>query len=118
MKMWGILIHLGRNLYAEKKVNTVLEFDEPVWNKVADRCAEKGINTIILDVGEGVVYPSHPELAIEGSWTPEKVKREVLRLRKMGVEVVPKLNFSAFHDAWLQEYGRMVSTSVYYRGCL
>ena len=117
MKIWGILVHLGHNMWADKKAQTELHFDEEVWNKIVDKCAENGFNTIVLDLGEGVVYPSHPELAIEGSWTSEKVTSEVLRLREKGIELIPKLNFSAHHDAWLQEYGRMVSTSIYYKVC-
>jgi len=36
-------------------------------------------------------------------------------LKGMGFEVVPKLNFSCCHDAWLKEYRRKVSTRVYYQ---
>ena len=63
-----------------------------------------------VDVGEGLVYPSHPELVIEGSWSPDKLRAEVRRLRAMGVEAVPKLNFSTSHNGWLKQYRRMVST--------
>ena len=35
----------------------------------------------------------------------------------MGIELVPKLNFSATHSMWLGEYRRMMSTSIYYRVC-
>jgi hypothetical protein len=31
----------------------------------------------------------------------------------MGIEAIPKLNFSTCHDGWLKEYGRMVSTDIY-----
>lgn len=116
-KIWGLLVHLGSNMWADKDAQTKLRFDENVWNRFVDKCAENGFNTIVMDLGEGVVYPSHPELAIEGSWVPEKIKSEVLRLREMGIELVPKLNFSTFHDAWLGEYGRMISTSIYYKVC-
>ena len=116
-KIWGILVHLGYNMWADKNAQTELKFDEGLWNRIVNKCAENGFNTIVLDVGEGAVYPSHPELAIKGSWTPEKIKGEVLRLREKGIELIPKLNFSAHHDAWLGEYGRMVSTSIYYKVC-
>ena len=39
------------------------------------------------------------------------------RLRTLGVEAIPNLNFSTTHDAWLKEYGHMVSTPEYYRVC-
>lgn len=35
----------------------------------------------------------------------------------MGLEPVPKLNFSTGHDAWLGKYSRMVSTKPYYQVC-
>ena len=35
----------------------------------------------------------------------------------MGFEVIPKMNFSACHDSWLKEYGRMLSTEKYYSVC-
>ena len=79
--------------------------------------AKGGVNTVILDLCEGVVYPSHPELAVKGSWPPEKLKGEVSRLARMGIEAIPKLNFSTCHDDWLGEYSRMVSTQTYYRVC-
>jgi hypothetical protein len=46
-----------------------------------------------------MVYPSHPELAVKGSWSPEKMKSELARLRALGLEPIPKRNFSASHDA-------------------
>ena len=35
----------------------------------------------------------------------------------MGLEPIPKLNFSTAHDTWLKEYGRQVSTATYYNVC-
>ena len=35
----------------------------------------------------------------------------------MGLEPIPKLNFSAGHDVWLKEYERQVSTPIYYQVC-
>ena len=94
-----------------------LRFDEAVWRRVADRMVARGLNTVVLDVGEALAYPSHPELHVKGSWAPERVLAEVRRLKAMGLEVVPKLNFSACHDTWLKEYHRMLSTPEYYKVC-
>ena len=38
-------------------------------------------------------------------------------LRALGIEPLPKLNFSTCHDAWLGPYSRMVSTPAYYDVC-
>ena len=127
--MWSTLFHLGRNFSGDtpafKKGDnpvkcfgfTEMDFDEAMWREAVERMKEGGVNTVVLDLSEGVVYPSHPELAVKGSWSPEKLKGEVERLGKMGIEVIPKLNFSTCHDTWLGEYGRMVSTKPYYRAC-
>ena len=130
---WGFLIHLGmhmwgdapldRSKYAPREsyryadTNLKLRCDDAIWRECVDKLAVGGIDTLIIDVGEGVVYPSHPELAIEGSWTPDKLRNEIRRLRALGVEAIPKLNFSTTHDAWLKEYGHMVSTPEYYKVC-
>ena len=92
-----------------------LRFDEDCWRYLTDRMSKSGMNFVMIDLGEGIVYPRHPELAVKGSWTPEKLRNELARLRGMGLEPIPKLNFSTTHDAWLGEYGRMVSTSTYYQ---
>ena len=92
-------------------------FDEPFWHELSAKLRASGCNCILLDVGEALAYPSHPELAVKGSWSPEKLKAEIARLRGMGFEVFPKLNFSTSHDAWLGPYERMIATPEYYKVC-
>lgn len=123
--IWADILQLGCNMWNDH----VTTPDDPYNNKVADflRCDEKawlehtsnmrdiGMNMIVIDLAEGLVYPSHPELSVKGSWSPEKLRKELVRLRKMGLEPIPKLNFSAGHDIWLKEYSRMVSTPIYHK---
>jgi len=90
---------------------------DEVWRRVTDYAAAKGMNQIVVDVGEGLVFPRRPELAIEGSWSAEKLAAEVDRLHALGLEVIPKLNFSTTHSGWMKHYRRMVSTPEYYRLC-
>ena len=94
-----------------------VRFDEDVWQELSAQLKADGCNQIVIDVGEFLRYPSHPELAVEGSWAPERLRAEVVRLNAMGFEVVPKLNFSTCHDAWLGSYARQVSTPEYYKVC-
>lgn len=127
--IWGMLIHLGGNMWNEEGntrtretnpdgvASSKLRFSRPLWDKYLLMQKEAGVNMIILDLGEGLRYESHPELAVEGSWSRAEMEEELIRLRGMGFEVIPKLNFSAGHDVWLGEYSRMVSTSIYYRVC-
>lgn len=93
------------------------KFDEAMWRKLVDHLVLRKMNTVVIDVGEFPVYPSHPELAVKGSKSPDWVLAEVRRLKRLGLEPIPKLNFSTAHDAWLGEYGRMVTTKPYYRAC-
>ena len=91
-----------------------LTTDRDVWRRVVDQLPSFGINTVVIDIGEGLRYESHPELAVEGSWTREELRAELARIRALGLEPIPKLNFSACHDAWLGEYAYMLSTGKYY----
>ena len=62
-------------------------------------------------------YESHPEIAVQDAWSTERLRKELARLRKLGLEPIPKLNFSTTHDAWLGVYSRQVSTPPYYKDC-
>ena len=126
----SFLLHLGHNMWNEwlppelmkdefleprRRPDLKLACDEGVWRKITGRLAERGMNMVIIDIGEALKYPSHPELAVEGSWSPDKMRAEVRRLKGMGLEPIPKLNFSATHDGWLKDYHRMLSTPEYYQ---
>lgn len=87
------------------------------WQQHIAKCKEIGCNMMCVDVGEGLVYPSHPELALKGSRSPEWMHARIRELNAAGIEVIPSLNFSMAHDAWLGWYSRMVSTPTYYQVC-
>jgi hypothetical protein len=128
--IWANLLHLGMNMWADRQTDAwpkhirkhvvasdTLRFNEPLWNQMLKRMAKCGMNMVILDLGEGVKYRSHPELACKGAWSVSKLKKEIKKCQAMGIEVIPKLNFSTAHDVWLGEYARMVSTDIYYGVC-
>ena len=141
---WGALLHLGSNMWddfdtgpddwakseEEEKLrpnpygpsgkrrsgyHCYLRCRDDLWRKATDHAAEKRLNLVFIDLGEGMAFPSHPELAVAGTWSVEKMQKELARLRAMGLEPVPKLNFSTCHDSWLKMYHRMVSTQRYYQ---
>ena len=128
--IWAMLLHFGANMWYDRPYDRpgptmchpdamadFLRFYKPLWDDVTCRLADAGANMVVIDLGEGLVYPSHPELAVRGSWSFERFAGELDRLRGLGLEPVPKLNFSASHDSWLGEYHRMVSTPEYYGVC-
>lgn len=131
----SILLHLGRNMWCDypsvmmgapspeaseslvRKPKYDMAWTDERWRKVIDYAAAAGINMIVLDLGEGLFYPSHPELAIEGTWSIEKMRTEIAYMNKLGIEVIPKLNFSTTHNGWMGDYTHMVSSQPYYRMC-
>jgi hypothetical protein len=123
--LWGNLVHLSYSFWEdhvhpekeERGYRPFLRFDEKLWRDITEKMAAVGMNAVVLDLGDGVRYRSHPEIAVEGAWTTDKLRAELARLRRLGLEPLPKLNFSAAHDAWLGPYGRMVSTEKYYAVC-
>ena len=130
---WSYLAHFGVNSWKDIPLETQdpnmkaswltrccadhVRFSEKSWRKLSAALAKAGCNQIVIDLAEIVQYPSHPELSVKGSWSVEKFRAELGRLRGMGFEVIPKMNFSACHDTWLKDYHRMVSTKKYYQVC-
>jgi hypothetical protein len=131
--IWGALLHMGTNMWSDVPVKAWgplkpedlhlvcqadhLRFDEAVWQTLTGRMRKVRMNMVVIDLGEAIQYQSHPELAVKGSWPVERFRKELARLRAIGLEPVPKLNFSTTHCTWLKEYRRQISTPAYYRVC-
>ena len=115
--IWAVLLHLSYNMWDTRYPRLGQIFDEKLWRALLDRMASAGMNMVVIDLGDAVKYRSHPEIAVQGAWTPARLKRELKRIRGLGIEPIPKLNFSACHDLWLGPYERQLSTDTYYRVC-
>ena len=121
------LLHLSYNMWCDwdnpdkfsgyNNFRPFLRFEEPFWNELLQKNRQCGVNMIVLDLGDGVRYESHPEIAVESAWTTRKLRDELKKCREMGLEMIPKLNFSTCHDTWLGPYAKMVSTDRYYQVC-
>jgi len=124
--IWGLLLQLSYNMSADRftpnRPNRVvarpyLRNDYALWCEITERAASAGINMVVIDLCDGVQYRSRPEIATRGAWSIAHLKDDLKRLRDLGIEPIPKLNFSATHDIWLGEYSRMLSTEIYYGVC-
>ena len=123
----GYLMHLSYNMWADRDVpewdleyvgaRPYLRFDDSLWSDILQKMVDVELNMVVIDLGDGVRYESHPEIAVRGAWTVDRLREELAKVREMGLEPIPKLNFSACHDAWLGPYARCVSTDVYYDVC-
>ena len=123
-KMWAYLMHLSDNMWGDPgstikiaPYQPELTTDDKIWKDTIDFLPTQGFNTVLIDIGDAIQYETHPEISVKGAWSKDKLKAELNRMRAMGLTPLPKLNFSAGHDAWLGEYSRMLSTSTYYQVC-
>jgi hypothetical protein len=128
--LWANFFEFSYNNYTEKQpewfdyhrndelsYSPTLRWDQDLWEDLTRQMAEGGCNAILLHLGDGIKYDSHPEIAVEGAWTPNELKGEIKRLKALGIDLYPMLNFSSAHDLWLGDYHRKVSTPEYYRVC-
>ena len=123
-KIWACLLHLSFN-FASGIMNPKwgngpreeFEPDESLWNDTITRMADRGVNMVVINLDDSVLWDSHPEISLRNSWTPERLYEELEKIRALGIEPIPMLNFSSTHDAWLGKYSRMLSTRTYYDVC-
>jgi hypothetical protein len=120
-KIWAGLLHLSFNFALGIKnfggIRTEFEPVEILWNDAISKMAKEGMNMVVIDLGDAIRYESHPEIAVKNAWTPVRLRQELEKIRSLGLEPIPLLNFSTGHDAWLGIYARMVSTESYYTVC-
>ena len=86
--IWGFLSQLGHNMWRETPLigdtpekdkeylyaHDCNRTDVAMWNEITEYYARKGANLVLIDLGEGLAYPSHPELAVKGSWSPARMR--------------------------------------------
>lgn len=130
--LWSNLIHLGYNLNMDRedvhedvlaergapddyfRWKPYARIDDATWDAVVEATAAAGLNSLVIAPADGVIYDSHPEIATPGAWTKQRLIDELARLRSLGIQPIPKLNFAAGHDIWLGDYSRMVTSPIYY----
>lgn len=108
--MWALYMDLAN--YTSDPV-----FEDEAWEILVDECVKTGIDTIVLGLANEVKYTSHPELSGKKALPRARIRREVKRLRELGVSLIPGLNFSACHQNWLGDYRKMMGLPEYYRVC-
>ena len=96
--MKGALLHLGSNMWGDFVLDpdadngnyrAFVYAQDACWRETVDNAAKAGLNLVVVDLGEAVTFPSHPELAVKGSWSVEKFRAELARMRGLGLEPIP-----------------------------
>lgn len=123
-KIWACLLHLSYNFWVEystpspfRGYRPYLQLSESLWSDATNKMVKEGMNMVVIDLGDAIKYESHPEIAVNNAWSTTRLRQQLAKFRKMGLEPIPKLNFAAGHDIWLGKYSRMVSTDAYYAVC-
>ncbi len=116
--MWDPVGTPVRGLYTVRHpVTEENETDVNTWDKLVDFIAEHQYNMLVIDVGDALLYESHPEISAPDAWSKDFLKQKLAEIRAKGIEPIPKLNFSTGHCVWLKEYRNMISTPTYYKVC-
>lgn len=131
-KIWSYFIQLSDHMWLDetsKRKSWVLQppyempyteenkTDLAVWDETIAYVAKTQFNMVIVDVGDGLQYEKHPEISAPDAWSKDFLKKKLDEMRALGLEPIPKLNFSTGHDTWLKQYRRMISTPQYYQVC-
>ena len=126
--IWGIMMYLGdhmwddettppRGWYLDPLYCENMKTTEKAWDMAVQFMAERKYNLALIDVGDGIRYESHPEISVPNAWDKDFLRKKLNEMRALGIEPIPKLNFSTCHDTWMKQYRRMVSTPTYYQCC-
>ena len=125
--IWGIMLYLSDHMWADESsapgwymdnpYNENISTTEKEWDMAVRFMAEHKYNLALIDVGDGIKYESHPEISAPNAWDKDFLKKKLNEMRALGIEPIPKLNFSTAHDTWMKQYRRMVSTPMYYQFC-
>lgn len=96
-----------------------IPFDLATGKKVLDEVADAGLNTLIVDPKDGVLYNSHPELARHYTQPMHVLEELVEHARGLGLEVIVKLNFSQSelhqHNHWFRPHNRLFDNELYWK---
>ncbi len=128
MKMVALDLCIGHNMWFDKDTQLVMGeyynkerdfvyFDRCAWDKIINELPALGVDTVILDLAEGIKYDCAPDLAIKGSIDKAEFKKMLDKLRALGITAIPKLDFSAAHDLWAGNYGKSAGTQLYRDFC-
>ena len=64
-----ISYHANTHIYVMRDYMSV---DWQTWDANIASVRRFGLNTVFVDIGEAFAFPSHPELAVRGSLTPDE----------------------------------------------
>jgi hypothetical protein len=116
----GYLIHMSHYdpVWYEKK-DREKPFDLKIGCEIVDAVAQAGLNLLAIDLDDGVIFKSHPELKRHYSVPMSHLSELVAHAREKRLEIVPKLNFSKSklhrHNDWFSPHHELEDTEDYWK---
>ncbi|MBN1807929.1 MAG: hypothetical protein JW909_02595 [Planctomycetes bacterium] len=109
LKYRGLLIHVSHYDPAWVPAKDAEEpFCADTAVEIVEAMAGTGMNVLVVDLADGVEYGTHPEMKRHYSVAMEKLETVAARAESLGIDVVPKLNFSKsgrnLHDMWMRPH--------------
>ncbi len=120
LKWRGLLIHMTHYdpRWVEEK-DREKKWDKATGLAVVDAMAEAGMNLLIVDVEDAVIYRSLPDIRRKYSVPMGELAELAERARERGIELVPKMNFSLSHrhrhSAWFEPAQALPPSKEFWR---
>ena len=115
----GFLLHLTHyDPVWIKKKSREKYFDLDLALEIVESMSRVGMNLLVIDCEDGVVYKSHPELRRPYSADMRALEAIVRRAESLGIEIVPKMNFSQGsegHNLWFRPHNFPFDTPDYWK---
>ncbi|MCX7806012.1 MAG: hypothetical protein N3A38_12590 [Planctomycetota bacterium] len=120
LKWRGLLIHMTH--YDPAWIET--KHQEKKWDKatglaVVDAMAGAGMNMLIVDVEDAVIYRTLPDIRRKYSVPMSELVEMAGRAKEHGIELVPKMNFSLSprhrHSAWFEPTQALPPSKEFWR---
>ena len=127
-RIWAFYMMLGEHMWQDetspapglclpKAYREEMGTELAAWDEIVSFLPSQGIDTVLIDLGDGVRLDSHPEIAVPNAWSKEFLRGKLDEMRALGLTPIPKLNFSSAHSGWMKQYRRMTSSGAYYGFC-
>ena len=89
--------------------------DVSFWEEIIKFLAERQFTSVTIEVGDAVLWDSHPEIAAPNAWSKNFFGDILDKFRAVGITPFPLMNFATCHDTWIKDYRFKVGSPEYHK---
>ena len=92
--MWGYMLYLSNHMWSDESSKPLIYMPTPyndninteieTWDKIIAFLAERKYNFVLIDVGDGIKYESHPEVSAPNAWDKDFLRTKLAEIRALG----------------------------------